>query len=143
MPKEIRYLLFSTEEVLAALVEEATAAAPGMARDDVSFSLQMGATAQGGVALRVARRQRDGKLRPARALQDEEVLALLLRLCRRTRVPLPLRGVKRVELVGRCLALSVTLNAERGEPRPQRGVMRHPDPDLFALEMRVREMQEG
>jgi hypothetical protein len=143
MPKEIRYLLFSTEEVLAALVEEATAAAPGMARDDVSFSIQMGATAQGGVALRVARRQRDGKLRPARAMQDEEVLALLLRLCRRTRVPLPLRGVKRVELVGRCLALSVTLNADRGEPRPVRGVIRHPDPDLFALEMRVREMQEG
>jgi len=143
MPKEIRYLLFSTEEVLAALVEEAAVAAPGMARDDVSFSLQMGATAQGGVALRVARRLRDGKLRPARALQDEEVLALLLRPCRRTRVPLPMRGVKRVELVGRCLALSVTLNAERGEPRPVRGVMRHPDPDLFALETRVREMQEG
>jgi len=140
MPKEVRYLLFTPEEVLNALMQEAAEATPGAQLGGVNFSVQMASTVAGGVALRVARRLRDGIMRPARELVDGEVLALLLRLCKRTRVPLPLRGAKRVELIGRCLALAVTLNAEQGEPRPVRGVMRHPDRDLAAVEERVLEL---
>ena len=43
MPKEVRYLLFSTEEVLAALLTEGAEATPGEGLD-------------GGVVLRIARR---------------------------------------------------------------------------------------
>lgn len=143
MPKEVRYLLFSTEEGLAALTQEVAEVTQGAGLAGVSFSLQMAQISHGSVTLRVTRRMRDGTQRPASALEGDEVLALLLRLCKRSRVPLPLRGAKRVELIGRCLALAVTLNAEQGEPRPVRGAMRHPDPDLAAVEERMQALHGG
>jgi len=139
MPKEIRYLLFSAEEVLAALLHEAAEATPGVGLGAVSFSVQMATGLDGGVVLRIARRLPGGTRRPAPEMASAEVLALLLRLCKRSRIPLPLRGVKRVELLGTCLALAVTLNAAPGDPRPVRGAMRHGDPDLATLERQMEE----
>jgi len=140
MPKEVRYLLFSTDEVLAALLTEAAEATPGAGLGAVSFSVQMATGLDGGVVLRIARRLPGGTRRPAPKMASAEVLGLLLRLCKRSRIPLPLRGEKRVELLGTCLALSVILNATPGDPRPVRGAMRHGDPDLAALERRVEGM---
>jgi hypothetical protein len=137
MPKEIRTLLFSTEEVLEALLDEAKRAAPGVDLDGASFGLQLATGPDGGVALRVMRRQRRGESRPARELDGAELLALLLRLCKRTRIPLPLRGEKRVELFGRCIGLTVTMGATPTEPRVVRGVLRYTDPDIALVEAKM------
>jgi hypothetical protein len=129
MPKEIRTLLFSTEEVLEALLDEAKRAAPGVDLDGASFGLQLATGPDGGVALRVMRRQRRGESRPARELDGAELLALLLRLCKRTRIPLPLRG--------RCIGLTVTMGATPTEPRVARGVLRYTDPDIALVEAKM------
>jgi len=56
LPKEVRYLLFSTEEMLAALLTEGAETTPGEGLGALSFSVPMMTGLDGGVVLRIARR---------------------------------------------------------------------------------------
>jgi hypothetical protein len=138
MPKELRCLLFTAEELLEALAEEAQRAMPEVELSGSSAAVQMATAADGRVGVRLVRRQRQGRSRPSAMLEGAELLGLLLRLCKRRRIPLPMRGEKRLELVGPCLALIVTLQASQGVPRLQDGVLRYADPDLLAAEARLK-----
>lgn len=112
MPKEVRYLLFSHDEVLRALLEDADRTTPGPRADPADFRLTLDAAAGGAVVAHVARRG-------AGSLGMQEVtgtglMAVVLRICLRDQIPMPLRGRKRLEVAEGGLALTVTLGSVVG-----------------------------
>ena len=106
MPKEVRYLLFSHDEVLRALLEDADRATPGRRARPADFHLRLSAASGAVVATVTARRQDPA----AQDVTGTGLLAVLLRLCKRHRIPMPLKGLKRLEVAEGGLALTITLD---------------------------------
>ena len=109
MPKEVRYLLFSHDEVLRALLEDADRTAPGPPSRPADFRLTLDAAGGGAVVAHVARRGAG----PAgtQEVTGTGLMAVVLRICQRDRIPMPLRGRKRLEVAEGGLALTVTLDS--------------------------------
>jgi hypothetical protein len=110
MPKEVRYLLFSHEEVLRALLEDADRETPGRTAAPAEFRLTLHA-AGGGVVATVARRA--GGTQGLQEVTGTGLMAVILRMCARHRIPMPRRGLKRLEVAEGGLALTVTLDSGR------------------------------
>jgi len=110
MPKEVRYLLFSHEEVLRALLEDADRETPGRPAMPADFRLSLQA-AGGGVVATVARRVGGGQ--GVQEVTGTGLMAVMLRMCARHRIPMPRRGLKRLEVAEGGLALTVTLDTGR------------------------------
>ncbi len=118
MPKEVRYLLFSHDEVLRALLEDADRTTPGPRAMPAEFRLTLDGGAGGAVVAHVARR--GGGTGGMQEVTGTGLMAVVLRICQRDRIPMPLRGRKRLEVAEGGLALTVTLdNAVATEPKRQ------------------------
>jgi hypothetical protein len=106
--RELRYILFSDEEVVVALLDHHY---PNWRR---SKQFDVGATrleidARVPEAIRVALRGRLAGAMLRRGFRCEDVLAALLNYCGGARIPLPLRGVKALEMMQGRLAMRVTI----------------------------------
>lgn len=133
MPKEVRYVLFSPEEVQGALVEGLVLADPGWEASTGPVRLDLAIAPSGDVIARlVAQKPRLGRRRDW-SFNTGDVLAMLLQFCRRNRIPLPQRGHKRLELMGTCLCLTITLSNAQVEPEALLQEVRYMDPTLLPL----------
>ena len=107
MPKEVRYLLFSHDEILRALLEDAERATPGRRAMPDNYRLTI--DVKGGVVVaRVMLREQGGGAMP-QDVTGSGLMAVVLRICQRNRIPMPLRGRKRLEAAEGGLALTVAL----------------------------------
>jgi hypothetical protein len=133
MPKEVRYVLFSPEEVQDALVEGLSLADAGWKEAAGPVRLDLAVAPSGEVIARlVPRRPRIGR-RAEWSFNAGDILTLLLQSCRRNRIPLPLRGHKRLELMGTCLCLTITMGNAQVEPEVLLQEIRYMDPSLLPL----------
>jgi hypothetical protein len=133
MPKEVRYVLFSPDEVQDALVEGLSLADPSWKETVGAVRLDLAVAPSGEVLARlVARRTRAGR-RGEWSFNAGDILAMLLQSCRRNRIPLPLRGHKRLELMATCLCLTITLGNAQVEPEVLLQEIRYMDPGLLPL----------
>ncbi|MBU8539330.1 hypothetical protein [Falsiroseomonas tokyonensis] len=133
MPKEVRYILFSPEEVLDMLVEAMTLADSGWPAATGPVRLDMATAPSGEVIARlVPQKQRRGQ-RAAWSFTAGDMLAVILQACRRNRLPLPLRGHKRLELMGASLCLTISMGETIGGPEVMLHEVRYIDPGLAPL----------
>ena len=107
MPKEVRYLLFSHDEILRALLEDAERAMPGRRASPDDYRLTIDANG-GAVVARVMLRAQGGSAM-RQDVAGSGLMAVVLRICQRERIPMPLRGRKRLEAAEGGLALTVAL----------------------------------
>ncbi|NKC32277.1 hypothetical protein [Falsiroseomonas selenitidurans] len=143
VPKEVRYIVFSAEEVQVALAEGLAAADPGWARANPRVRLDMATAPSGEVVARlVPPAPRPGRRRDW-TFQATDILPLLLQACRRHRIPLPLRGQKRLEMLGSGLCLTVTLGDMPVEPEMLPQLVRYQDPALTPLLARKPRLARG
>lgn len=133
MPKEVRHILFTPDEILNAIVEEASRGRPdGQAGAD-RFRLDLAVGLGGDPMARVVRPARPGRAELSWEVQAQDLHMLLLRLCRRGRVPLPLRAHRRISVVGKGLCLTLALGGTVGPPTIMRGGISYMDPELAPL----------
>ncbi len=133
MPKEVRYILFSPEEVLDALVAGMILAEPGWQATAGRVRLDMATAPSGEVMARlVPQKPRPGP-RAHWSFTAGDILAILLQTCRRNRIPLPLRGHKHLELMGTCLCLTILLGDAQTMPDVRLHEIRYTDPALAPL----------
>ncbi|MBU8547106.1 MULTISPECIES: hypothetical protein [Roseomonadaceae] len=133
MPKEVRYILFTPQEVLEALSEGMALADPGWASGTGRMRLDMATATSGEVICRLVPHPPRPGGRPGWTFQAPDMLAMLLQACRRRRIPLPRRGHKRLELMGTSLCLTVTLGDASAEPEVRSHEIRYTDPALAPL----------
>ncbi|NKE44305.1 hypothetical protein HB662_05915 [Roseomonas frigidaquae] len=133
MPKEVRYILFSPEEVLDALVAGMMLAQPGWRNTAGPVRLDMATAPSGEVIARlVPQKPRPGP-RAHWSFTAGDILAILLQTCRRNRIPLPLRGHKQLELMGTCLCLTIMMGDAETVPEVRLQQIRYVDPALGPL----------
>jgi len=136
MPKEVRHILFTADEILNAIVEEAARGrADGQAGAD-RFRLDLAVGPGGEAMARVVRPARPGRVALSWEVQSQDLHMLLLRLCRRARVPLPLRAQRRIEVLGQGLCLTLTMGGQIGPPTVLPGAISYVDPELAPLMLR-------
>ncbi|WP_439596406.1 hypothetical protein [Falsiroseomonas sp.] len=133
MPKEVRYILFSPEEVMEMLAEAMILADPGWQAAAGMVRLDMATAPSGEVIARlVPQKPRRGQ-RAAWSFTAGDILAIMLQTCRRNRLPLPLRGHKRLELMGTSLCLTISMGEVQGGPEVMLQEVRYLDPGLAPL----------
>lgn len=136
MPKEVRHILFTPDEILNAIVEEAARGRPdGQAGAD-RFRLDLAVGVAGEPMARVVRPPRPGRTELSWEVPSQDLHMLLLRLCRRSRVPLPLRAQRRIEVLGAGLCLTLTMGGQIGPPTVTPGAISYMDPELAPLMQR-------
>ena len=136
MPKEVRHILFTPDEILNAIVEEAARGrADGQAGAD-RFRLDLAVGPGGEAMARVVRPARPGRVALTWDVPPQDLHMLLLRLCRRARIPLPLRAHRRIEVVGKGLCLTLSMGGQVGPPTVAAGVVSYMDPELAPLMQR-------
>jgi hypothetical protein len=133
MPKEVRYVLFSPEEVQHALVEGLALADPGWPDAAGPVRLDLATAASGEVIARLVPRRPQPGRRGNWSFNAGDILTMLLQSCRRNRIPLPLRGHKRLELMGTCLCLTISMGNAQVEPEVMLQEIRYMDPALLPL----------
>lgn len=130
MPKEVRHILFTPEELLRAIMEQAMQGRPAPAQTADSFHLELAADPRGDVAARIIRRRAAGRSTMSWEVSRQELHQVLLALCHSARIPLPVRGDKRLGLAGANLCLTVVTGADPGPPMVGDGAIRYADPEL-------------
>lgn len=130
MPKEVRHILFTPEELLRAIMEQAMKGRPTPAQTTDSFHLELAADPRGDVVARIVRRRAGGRSTMSWEVSRQELHQVLLTLCRGARIPLPVRGDKRLGLSGANLCLTVVTGAHSGPPMVGDGSVRYADPEL-------------
>jgi hypothetical protein len=130
MPKEVRHILFTPEELLRAIMEQAMQGRPATAQTADSFHLELAADPRGDVAARIIRRRGGGRSIMEWDVTRQDLHQVLLALCRGARIPLPVRGDKRLGLAGANLCLTVVTGAHPGPPMLGKGAIRYADPEL-------------
>lgn len=139
MPKEVRYILFSPDEVHAALLCHVGERAWGVAEPPSTRGLyaELHATPSGGVAARLLRPRHQATAEETHRLGESDLLAAVLAFCRAAHVPLPMAGQKALELMNGRLAMTVTLNSEAACIEAGTGVLRYTDRQTEALRQRA------
>jgi hypothetical protein len=136
MPKEIRYILFSPAEVLDALVASMVLAQPGWQAATGRVRLDMATAPSGEVLARLVPQKPRSGPRAHWSFTAGDLLAILLRTCRRNRIPLPLRGHKQLELLGASLCLVSMIGDPETMPDVRMHEIRYLDPALATLRAR-------
>ena len=111
MLKEVRYIIITTDSLIDACLY---AVADAVDWCPPPWSIECTATDTFGVTMRKISLQNNREV--SKALRYDEVLSAVLLLLKRKRVPLPLRGRKRLAKHGAGLALIVTHGVEGAEP---------------------------
>jgi hypothetical protein len=139
MPKEVRYILFSPEEVHAALLSHVGERGwgPTEAPSQRGLRSELVAAPCGGVAARLLRSGQTVPAPEAYKLGTSDLLAAILAFCRAVHVPLPVNGQKALELINGRLAMTVTLNSEPVFVEAETGVLRYTDSQTEALRHRA------
>ncbi|MGX9966781.1 hypothetical protein ACVFYP_25885 [Roseomonas sp. F4] len=133
MPKEVRHILFTPEEVLEALCDSMTLADPAWTAGIVRLRLDMATASSGEVVGRLMPHPPRRGTQLGWTFPAPDLLATLLQTCRRRRIPLPRRGLKRLELVGTSLCLTITIGDVATEPEVSPKEIRYLDPALAPL----------
>ncbi len=139
MPKEVRYILFSPEEVHAALLGHVGERGWGAmeAPSQRGLHSELLPAACGGVAARLIRSGQPAPGAEAYKLGASDLLAAILAFCRAIHVPLPVNGQKALELMNGRLAMTVTLNSEPVFVEAETGLLRYTDSHTEALRQRA------
>ena len=111
MPAEVRYILFSADELTSAL-ERYGSSFPGFPSGPIVDVETIG---EEDPCLRVMVRERASQFTQVN-IPSEELLAFMIRLCRDARVPLPARVPKRLCVLNSRLALAIKLDARKYRP---------------------------
>jgi hypothetical protein len=106
--RELRFILFSDEEVVIALLDHHYPNWRRSRQFDIGKA-RLEIDAQAPEAIRIALLGRFAGTWQRRGFRNEDVLAALLGYCRSARIPLPLRGVKALEMMQGRLAMRVTI----------------------------------
>ncbi|NGM24118.1 hypothetical protein G3576_29195 [Roseomonas stagni] len=130
MPKEVRHILFTPEELLRAIMEQAMQGRPTPSQTADSFHLELAADPRGDVVARIIRRRAASRSTLSWEVSRQDLHQVLLVLCHGARIPLPVRGDKRLGLSGPNLCLTVVTGADPGPPRMDEGAIRYADPEL-------------
>ena len=130
MPQEVRHILFPPEALRRAIMEQAMQGRPPPAQPPDSFTLELAAAPRGDVVARIVRRRAGGRSTMSWDVSRQELHLVLLTLCRGARIPLPVRGDKRLGLAGANLCLTVVTGAHPGPPMVGDGSIRYADPEL-------------
>lgn len=135
MPKEVRHILFSPSELLRAIMEQvsreqATRGRPATAQTADSFNLELAADPRGDVVARIIRQRAGGRSTMSWEVSRQDLHQVLLTLCQGSRIPLPVRGDKRLGLAGPNLCLTVVTGADPGPPMVTSGTVSYADPAL-------------
>lgn len=120
MAREVRCVLFSAEETRSAVAELVIRRVPSLhpyAVERVEVSERDGTIA---AAIQYGR----GHTGPS-SLDSNELMSAVLMFCQQVRIPLSRRSAKRLELVGSELALIMSLNERRAQPRIEGGTVVH------------------
>jgi hypothetical protein len=136
MPKEVRHILFTPDEILGAIVEEASRGRPDGQLGADRFRLDLAVGPTGDPMARIVRPARYGSAALSWEVQPQDLHMLLLRLCRRARVPLPVRAQRRIEVVGKGLCLTLAVGGVVGPPTVMPGGISYMDPELAPLMLR-------
>ena len=130
MPKEVRHILFTPDELLRAIMEQAMQGRATPAQTPDSFNLELAADPRGDVVARIIRRRAGARSTLSWEVSRQDLHQVLLVLCHGARIPLPVRGDKRLGLSGANLCLTVVTGADPGPPRMSEGAIRYADPEL-------------
>jgi len=137
MPKEVRYILFSPAEVLDALVAGMVLAQPGWQAAAGRVRLDMATAPSGEVMARLVPQKPRSGPRAHWSFTAGDLLTILLQACRRSRIPLPLRGHKQLELMGTSLCLIIMMGDPQTMPEVRMDEIRYLDPALAPLRARA------
>ena len=131
MVQEVRSILFTDEECLAAVADWLSVRVRGLRTDQV-VRVALGTPA--GTARATVRL---GGVETVHVMDQAEMMSTILLYCRRSRIPLSSRSQKRLTLVGDKLALTMSINLPARPPRIVDGAIVHtPDgPDLAVMYM--------
>ena len=127
--QEVRSILFTAEECLAAVADALVVRVRGLRTEEV-VRVSLGRPA--GTARATLRR---GGVETVHMLEASEMMSAILLFCRRARIPLSSRSQKRLNLVGERLALTTSINLPSMPPRIVDGAIVHTPagPDLTML----------
>jgi hypothetical protein len=106
MTKEIRYLLFSNEELYQALTASLRARDKPLPKGFLK-SIRVGTTDKPQIALRYVS---DNGAESTIAFEDQDVLSALIVYCRQNHIPLAAKATKALEIRGGAVGLFCTLN---------------------------------
>jgi hypothetical protein len=136
MPKEVRYLLFSPEEVLSALLDYPIGSVAARPRPAYAPPprLELFGNANGSVAAHLFYEDHSGALH-AVDIGSGELLSALLTFCARMRIVLPRLGHKSLELMSDRLVMSSTLNTPATRSEADRGGVRYSEPEVRSPSM--------
>lgn len=117
MAKEVRCILFSSEEVLSAVSEFLTRKVQGLDPYEVKGVelIEAGSV----VCVRASYASQKGALE----LDGNELMAAVLMFCRRVRIPLSNRSAKKLELANGSLVLAMSMNLEFAAPSLEQGTV--------------------
>jgi hypothetical protein len=136
MPKEVRYMLFSQEEVLTALLEYplgSVATRPRTAHESRP-RLKLFNGANGSVAAHLIYEDNAGTSL-CLELGTSELLGALLTYCASMRLMLPRLSHKSLELMSDRLVMASTLNTASARDEAAQGRIRYLDPERESLSM--------
>ena len=138
MPKEVRYILFSTEETIDALFDhlgQTTWQSPATAAQD-PVRLELASAEDGSISGRLIRRTRRPAAEEVTEVAHNDLLAAALSYCKAVRVPMPVYGQKSLELVRGQLALMVMMQVEPKRVEARAGVVRYRDAEADEVRQR-------
>lgn len=114
MPAEIRYIVFSHDEVASAIERYARGTFPGFPAGEVLQVETLGDDVPSGrITIREGARQFSQI-----DIGAHDLLSFMIRACRDSRVPLPSRAPKKLCFLHSSLALAIMLDARKFRPAP-------------------------
>lgn len=128
MPKEIRYLLLSKEELGSALVDY-TCAIPVGKKYDSAHGIKLLDSAKG-VSVKATMTSFRSVEQDTLEFTTSELLAAIIWLCKKYRIPIARRAHKTLEVIDDQLALIATINLNSASPDVQGNKVVYADTSL-------------
>lgn len=130
MPREINYLVFSNEELFAALAGFRRSQGNPLPGDAVE-RLTIRKTETSFQVMARVKTNRSGKVIPV-MVEPHEVLSALILFCKSIGIPLALKAHKALDVIGDQVAMLTTVNFSYNRPEEKNGVIVYTDDELEA-----------
>lgn len=139
MPKEVRYLLFSTDELRECLHDYANGhAAAGTDRYDAVQDVSLTQTPEGGAGAHVKLRKQGTDEVEERDFVASDLNSALLLFCSKRGIPLAKRAQKSVEIFSDQIALMMTINFPNQGPSINEQTVQYGGAEAQDAQSRVR-----
>jgi hypothetical protein len=135
MPKEINYLVFSNEELSAAITGFRRSQGNPLPGDTVE-RLTTRKTETSFQVTAWVKTNRSGKVIPV-MVDPHEVLSALILFCKSVGIPLALKAHKALDVIGDQVAMLTTVNFSYNRPEEKNGAIVYTDDELEAGKTRL------